>query len=61
MARDGASPIPDVALAGLAAVIDRLDTNSDTYATDVAALLGAGAAIWALSGPKSDQGGASTP
>lgn len=55
MAGTGASPPPDVALAGLAAVIDHLDMNSDTYEADLASLMGAGATIWTLSGPGSGQ------
>lgn len=51
MAKAGVSPHHDEALASLASVIDRLDMNSDTYEANVAALMGVGAAIWALSGP----------
>lgn len=57
MAETGDSPSPDAALASLAAVIDRLDMSSDTYEVDVVALMGAGAALWRLGGPKAEQGG----
>lgn len=39
------------AVTALASVIDHLDMYSDTYEADVAALMGVGAAIWALRGP----------
>ncbi|WP_183027641.1 hypothetical protein [Variovorax sp. UMC13] len=55
LAKAGGSPPADEALASLAAVIDRLDMNSDTYEADVVALIGAGATVWALSGPGDEQ------
>ena len=38
----------DEAVAALAAIIDHLDTYSDTYEADRVALLSVGAAIWQL-------------
>lgn len=43
----GAMPL-DEAVAALAAIIDHLDTYSDTYEADRVALLSVGAAIWQL-------------
>lgn len=47
----GGSPSADEAMVRLAAVIDRLDTNSVTYETDFEALISVGSAVWTLSGP----------
>lgn len=41
----GAMPL-DEAVAALAAVLDHLDMDSDTYEADRVALLSVGAAIW---------------
>jgi hypothetical protein len=57
LAKAGGSPSADEALAGLAAVIDHLDMNSDTYEADVVALIGVGSAVWTLSGPDGGQDG----
>lgn len=56
-AKAGGSPSADQALASLAAVIDRLDMNSDTYEADVVALIGVGSAVWSLSEPQCEQDG----
>ncbi|MDM0086864.1 MULTISPECIES: hypothetical protein [unclassified Variovorax] len=45
----GALPLPQ-AIANLAAVIDHLDMYSDTYESDVAALVGVGAVLWRIDG-----------
>ncbi|MGJ7546735.1 hypothetical protein [Variovorax sp. LT1R16] len=51
LAKVGGAPPLHEAVTALAAVIDHLDMYSDTYEADVAALMGVGAAIWALGGP----------
>ncbi|MDM0090321.1 MULTISPECIES: hypothetical protein [unclassified Variovorax] len=51
----GGSPSADAALASLAAVIDHLDMNSDTYEADVVALIGVGSTVWMLSSPGGQQ------
>lgn len=58
LAQAGGGPSADEAMVSLAAVIDHLDMNSDTYEADVVELIGVGSAVWALSGPGDEQAGA---
>lgn len=53
MAKLGGALPPEEAMSALAAMIDRLDTLSDSYEQDVDALMKVGATVWNLaSGPK---------
>lgn len=60
-AKAGCSLPADEALVSLAAVIDGLDMNSDTYEADVVTLIGVGSTVCTLSGLGDEQLGTRPP